>query len=715
MPHKLLTDDSNNIHVAAAAMQQQQQQQAVAVAAAAAVGSMSGSSPPNGGSLSGDQQSLYVSRRGSLTAEDADYYAELPFDAPTQSSSSSSSPSSAASAAALAASTLYLNPEEFMSPKDCLLSDRLFYLYAYKVRACTEPSAACLQGCCPHYHYDNKRRRNPRIFKYAHEACPNVKPEGAGQWRRPACCPLGDACLLAHTLLEAMYHPEVYKTVLCSNFDEKDPQSWRRCQWGRMCAHAHSRAELEFNEHCVKHGEPQQDVAAAAALNGLAPFESEGADAHGLLSAPTGPHYRDGKPKDTKPPLPPAARSAFTHSSSPSFSSPSPSHSHASQPSYQQAQAQSMSALWAKPSASLTSSSASSSAFSYSSLPSASSSPSSSSPVASSRAPNPIQPRTLTPLASTEPSASFFTPLGPTLLRDDGDAAQQTEDEDAIIVKPLHHFASSSSSSSPSSGSFLSSLTSSAIQSWQSSPSGSGAATPSSSSSSALHGFLYDREDAYDDRFDASFLDSSSSLPSAASSTPRSSRGMASPLHQPQSGMSGLLPSASTDVQQLRQQLKEETSRASELRRENVLLKKRATQLAEEKLTLANELSAVKDRLHELERGSRAVSAAAASAGEQPGAAPEQLAVSGRTRWQSSVVAEDRAEPDKRRLAERPDRELKADKEMERPRLDDSSDSSSPTHRSQQQQQQAQSASATSTQSPRSSPSGDRPLLSSRD
>jgi hypothetical protein len=165
-----------------------------------------------------------------------------------------------------------------------------------------------------------------------------------------------------------------------------------------------------------------------------------------------------------------------------------------------------------------------------------------------------------------------------------------------------------------------------------------------------------------------------------------------------------MLPFASAELQQLRQQLKEETSRASELRRENVLLRKRVTQLADERVTLANELSTVKDRLHELERGSRAAAATAGTAGEQPGAAAEQPTGSGRSRWQSSGTADDRPEPDRRRLAERADREVKADKETERHPLEDSSNSSSPTH----SQQQQQTASSASSHSPRSSPAGEQ-------
>ncbi len=39
-------------------------------------------------------------------------------------------------------------------------------------------------------------------------------------------------CDYAHTLLELMYHPQVYKTGLCDHFDESDVATWR-CVWKR--------------------------------------------------------------------------------------------------------------------------------------------------------------------------------------------------------------------------------------------------------------------------------------------------------------------------------------------------------------------------------------------------------------------------------------------------------------------------------------------------
>jgi hypothetical protein len=156
-----------------------------------------------------------------------------------------------------------LNRDDYICPPDQLLSDRQFYLYSYKCYPCNNTTPDCARGVCPNYHYDNKRRRNPSLFPYAHESCPNVKSADSGQWKRPSSCPLGDACLLSHTLLESMYHPAVYKSVMCSNFNEQDPATWLKCSWGRACAHSHSKHELDFNENCIKNGEPSAPSIAA--------------------------------------------------------------------------------------------------------------------------------------------------------------------------------------------------------------------------------------------------------------------------------------------------------------------------------------------------------------------------------------------------------------------------------------------------------------------
>jgi hypothetical protein len=78
-----------------------------------------------------------------------------------------------------------LNRDDYICPPEALLVDRQFYLYTYKCYPCTNPTPDCAKGLCSAYHYDNKRRRNPSLFSYAHEPCPNVKSADSGQWKRP--------------------------------------------------------------------------------------------------------------------------------------------------------------------------------------------------------------------------------------------------------------------------------------------------------------------------------------------------------------------------------------------------------------------------------------------------------------------------------------------------------------------------------------------------
>lgn len=164
---------------------------------------------------------------------------------------------------------LSLNPNEYICPPEELPAERDFYLYQYKVHPCKNQTLACTKGECPSFHYENKRRRNPRVFRYSHEPCIVVHPptpHGTVQhdlahgsnWRRPSACRLGDQCEFSHTLLESMYHPLIWKTQYCKNFDERDRSTWQRCPWKRACAHAHSRAELEYAEACSREYLQQQ-------------------------------------------------------------------------------------------------------------------------------------------------------------------------------------------------------------------------------------------------------------------------------------------------------------------------------------------------------------------------------------------------------------------------------------------------------------------------
>merc|ERR1719336_3793031 len=84
---------------------------------------------------------------------------------------------------------------------------------------------------CAGFHHQGERRRNPQVYKYSYEPCPAVKENH--KWRDASRCKKGDACEKAHTLLEQMYHPYIYKTSLCANFPKN------QCSWGDFCTHAH--------------------------------------------------------------------------------------------------------------------------------------------------------------------------------------------------------------------------------------------------------------------------------------------------------------------------------------------------------------------------------------------------------------------------------------------------------------------------------------------
>ncbi|MES1922717.1 hypothetical protein MHBO_004242, partial [Bonamia ostreae] len=69
---------------------------------------------------------------------------------------------------------------------------------------------------------------------------------GTGKWREPSRCEKLVLCEFSHTLLEQMYHPHIYKTSLCSNFNEAfgNETIKQNCLWGNLCTHAHGKSDL---------------------------------------------------------------------------------------------------------------------------------------------------------------------------------------------------------------------------------------------------------------------------------------------------------------------------------------------------------------------------------------------------------------------------------------------------------------------------------------
>lgn len=68
-----------------------------------------------------------------------------------------------------------------------------------------------------------------------------MKPQGSTKWQPPSRCTNGDDCPYSHTLLEQMYHPNIYKTSMCINFT--NPRG-NKCQWGYYCTHAHGAEDI---------------------------------------------------------------------------------------------------------------------------------------------------------------------------------------------------------------------------------------------------------------------------------------------------------------------------------------------------------------------------------------------------------------------------------------------------------------------------------------
>lgn len=119
--------------------------------------------------------------------------------------------------------------------------DPLVYILLYKTEKCSRKPCA---RTCEKYHSVKERRRSPLQFDYSEQPCPNVKGGAAGRaWGDPTKCSAGDDCEYSHTLLEQMYHPNIYKTGLCNKFSS-DP-SINQCAWSALCTHAHGPTDRE--------------------------------------------------------------------------------------------------------------------------------------------------------------------------------------------------------------------------------------------------------------------------------------------------------------------------------------------------------------------------------------------------------------------------------------------------------------------------------------
>ena len=58
-------------------------------------------------------------------------------------------------------------------------------------------------------------------------------------------CPNGDHCQFAHTQLETMFHPSVFRTHLCYRHEQNEGQ----CRFGKFCTHAHGVENLRSGQN----------------------------------------------------------------------------------------------------------------------------------------------------------------------------------------------------------------------------------------------------------------------------------------------------------------------------------------------------------------------------------------------------------------------------------------------------------------------------------
>ena len=135
--------------------------------------------------------------------------------------------------------------DTWKSPCSTQKENLRFFMFNYKVEACPHKRNCPSKVTCRGWHHEGERRRNPvgknNTILYSEEPCPNVKSQGSNKWKQPHLCSDGDDCQYSHTLLEQMYHPNIYKTSMCINFTNP---TGNKCQWGYYCTHAHGPEDI---------------------------------------------------------------------------------------------------------------------------------------------------------------------------------------------------------------------------------------------------------------------------------------------------------------------------------------------------------------------------------------------------------------------------------------------------------------------------------------
>lgn len=105
-------------------------------------------------------------------------------------------------------------------------------LSTFKTQHCTLPNSHNPKKCF-YYHEATKDKRR-QLGMYTSEICPY---SAVG---KTSDCPFGENCFRAHNRVEEFYHPEKYKVKFCQSY----PNRLDQCEYGDMCAFAHSEGEL---------------------------------------------------------------------------------------------------------------------------------------------------------------------------------------------------------------------------------------------------------------------------------------------------------------------------------------------------------------------------------------------------------------------------------------------------------------------------------------
>ncbi|KFK31654.1 hypothetical protein AALP_AA6G141300 [Arabis alpina] len=127
-----------------------------------------------------------------------------------------------------------------------------FRMYEFKIRRCTRSRSHDWTDCPFSHPGEKARRRDPRLFQYTGEVCP--------EFRHGGDCSLGNECGFAHGVFECWLHPNRYRTEAC-----KDGKHCNR----KVCFFAHSPRQLRVlpPENVISGGVSSPAVTALSGKN----------------------------------------------------------------------------------------------------------------------------------------------------------------------------------------------------------------------------------------------------------------------------------------------------------------------------------------------------------------------------------------------------------------------------------------------------------------